>query len=90
MSANVSIALHENAPEAHIITCQDGRRFISFLLSPGISVYTHGFDELAVASCRSIAACMTAVADELERSMVENPPAPVVPELPQFEEEVLL
>lgn len=93
MSANVSISLHENVPEARIITCADGRRFISFDISPAVCIYTNTFDGQAIAAARRIAACMTTVADDLERSLLADQPAPVesaAVELSQFEEEVSL
>lgn len=91
MSANVTINLHQDDTKAYILKIpSDGKRFIVFDISPEVTFYLHGFDARAVASARSIAACMTTVADELERSLTADSPAPVeaAADLPQFEEEV--
>lgn len=78
MSANVSINLHQGDPKAYVLTiASSGQRFITFEIAPQVCFYLHGFDAQAVVSARSIAACLTAVADDLERSLAADPPAAV-------------
>ena len=74
--ANVTISCFSgDGPRATVIVCPDGQAFISLEVSDGVTLYVEGFDGVALASARAVAAALTKAADELEARLGVTPAA---------------